>query len=73
MKNKLIASSSSLDGIVKIINDYWYRKDVELIKSDDSEKEIYNIKLFNVKKESRIIDDFIVAKSGGRDRVEEVK
>lgn len=72
MKNKLIASSPSLDGILKIINDYWYRKDVELVKSEDSKKQTYNIKLLNVKKESRIITDFVVVKVDKRYRFEEV-
>ena len=67
MSNKLYGSSATKDGIKKIIEDFWYRSDVELTQVEGTKKETYNINLG-----SKLITDFIVVKVGKRYRFEEV-
>ena len=68
MKNKLMASSLTKEGIINLIEEFWYRKDVTLV---DFPSHKYN-EIYIVMLADKAIDDFIVAKRKGRYRFEEV-
>ncbi len=63
-KGKLIASSSSLEGITKLINDYFYSTTFYLESKNNKEFSVFNKK--------GLLLNFIVVKKGGRYRFEQI-
>jgi len=61
---ELFGSSATKDGIIKVIEDFWYRKDISLIPNNESKKESYKVMAGNK------LTDFTVTKKGNRYRFE---
>ena len=61
---ELLGSSPTKEGIIKLIEGFWYRKDITLIPDDNTKKEQYKV-MTGTK-----LTDFTVTKKGKRYRFE---
>ncbi len=65
--NNLYGSAGSKNGIISVIESFWYRKDVALEKIEGTRKESYNVHLGG-----KLAEGWIVVKAGRRYRFESI-